>query len=127
MDDSQPEFPVRDDDHLRTLAVFYMIIAAFESLALLLFAWMFLGTSSSMNSEATGLMVLMLVFVLTSIGMNVLAAQGLRHRRNAMLIYLNAALTCTGFPLGTLLGGLTIAVMLRPTVKAAFQQADPDH
>ena len=59
-------------------------------------------------------MVFLAVFVLASIGMNVLAAQGLKHRRNAMLIYFNAALTCTGFPFGALLGGLTFEGTSRP-------------
>ena len=40
-----------------------------------------------------------------------------RHRKAALII---AGITCVGFPVGTLLGGLTLFALTRPDVRSQF-------
>ncbi len=40
-----------------------------------------------------------------------------RHRKAALII---AGITCIGFPIGTILGGLTIYALTRPEIRSEF-------
>jgi hypothetical protein len=52
------------------------------------------------------------------------AGRSLAARKRYMFCIVVAALCCASFPLGTTLGVFTILVLMRPTVKAMFQQQE---
>lgn len=77
-------------------------------------------------SEALGwipvlLSAAMLLLGVAAMGANLLTAVALRNRTHRTLCLLTAALNCLQFPLGTLLAAVSLAVLSRPGVRAAFE------
>lgn len=62
----------------------------------------------------------MIALVIVHLLVNILTAIGFLKRKWYGLCFANAALTCLGFPLGTILGVLSIVVLCRPEAKAEF-------
>jgi len=58
------------------------------------------------------------------VSLNLLTARSLRARKNHTLCLLTSVMNCMQFPLGTLLGALTLIVLCRPAVRAAFEPPD---
>jgi len=67
-----------------------------------------------------GMGVLAVLFGITAVTLNLLSARCLRERKNHTLCVLTSAMNCMHFPLGSLLGTVTIIVLCRPAVRAAF-------
>jgi hypothetical protein len=61
---------------------------------------------------------------ITAVTLNLLTARSLRDRKNHTLCVLTSAMNCIYPPLGTLLGALTIIVLCRPLVSAAFRSGE---
>ncbi len=53
------------------------------------------------------------------------AGRNLARRKNHVFCLVIAGLDCTWFPIGTTLGALSFAVLLRPSVKALFEDTPP--
>jgi hypothetical protein len=51
------------------------------------------------------------------------AARRLRQQRSIGFCQVVAAISCMGFPLGTVLGVLTFVVLAKPSVRRMFEQA----
>lgn len=124
----------RDDEHLRLLAIFHYVLAAFTALFallptlhLLMGIGMLSGHLSPGDSDARfvgGILVgIALVFILGGLGMAALLAwtgRKLSKRRHHLACLIVAGLCCAIAPFGTVLGVCSLIVLLRPAVKARF-------
>jgi hypothetical protein len=66
----------------------------------------------------------MIALVIVHLLVNILTAIGFLKRKWYGLCFANAALTCLGFPFGTILGVLSIVVLCRPEAKMEFGRGD---
>ena len=121
--------------HLRLLSIFHYVLAGLGGLASLLpvlhialgvamltgslgpdenappeaFGWLFVGFGAFVMLMGFGCVALF-----------VIAGRSLARRRHWTLCMVVAAIACAFFPIGTALGVLTIVVLAKPQVKAAF-------
>lgn len=66
--------------------------------------------------------VFLIIFCLLYAGLNVYSGISLGKQQNRTLSLITAGLNSLSIPLGTVLGIFTIMVLMRPTVKAAYEQ-----
>lgn len=77
--------------------------------------WIFIGFAS-----------LAIVLAWTLAAALVAAGRCLSRRRNRVFCLIVAGFACLNQPLGTILGVFTFVVLMRPSVRAAFEPADAD-
>jgi len=123
----------RDEDQLRLLSVFHyvlgalqVVVAVFPAVDLILGMGIVAGRAgegvqtSSYGWTLIGTSVLAMVLGLGLAALTFAAGRRLRTHRAHSFCLVVAAINCFFFPLGTILGVLTLIVLKRPTVKAAF-------
>lgn len=126
-------FTPEDEEHLRLLSVAYIVVGVLTAL-FGLFPLIHVGVGIGLlmgigNADVEarlvgavfaggGLMAISL-FWAVAIGM-FMAAGRLRSCRDYTFCLVVAAVSCAFAPIGTVLGILTIIVLMRPSVKAAF-------
>lgn len=134
----------RDEEHLKLLAIFHYILGgmmAFFSLFGLIYFVMglvfMLAPAGGWNQGpgAPPPAWFGLIFVLIGAGVVVLgvtvggliayAGRCIAQRRHPSFCLVMAAVACLWVPIGTVLGVLTILVLVRPTVKPLFGAAPP--
>jgi hypothetical protein len=131
----------QDEEHLRLLSIFHYVVGAITGLigclpfihvgiglavvtgaldgpgkeqAPAIIGWLFV--------VAGGMAILMMWSMATVL---VMAGRRLSQRRSHTFCIVVAALACTMFPFGTVLGIFTLIVLLRPSVKQLFGVALP--
>ena len=131
----------QDEEHLRLLSIFHYVVGAITGLigclpfihvgigvaivtgaldgpdkeqAPAIFGWLFV--------VAGGMAILMMWSMATVL---VMAGRRLSQRRSHTFCIVVAALACTMFPFGTVLGIFTLIVLIRPSVKQLFGVALP--
>ncbi|WP_367345285.1 hypothetical protein [Stenotrophomonas bentonitica] len=141
-------FSTEDASHLRLLSIFHYVLGGLTALFSLfplihvgigiaalsgglpmesnggpaslgetrLFGWMFIAIGS-----------LLVMSGLTLAGFMAYAGRCLARRRRHTLCLVVAGLSCMLMPLGTVLGVFTLIVLLRPSVKVAFDPARIAH
>ena len=125
-----------DQQHLQLLSIFHYVFAgltAFVSLFYLIF--IFIGIMAlivpdkSPDQEAAKIVgwlfivigAIVITFMWTIVGFLVTAGRNLtRHRRHTLCLVV-AGFSCIFIPLGTILGIFTLVVLMRPSVKALFE------
>jgi len=136
-----PVLTEQDREHLHLLSLFHFLVAGATALFFSMFVIHFVvGVSALVRPEKFGPRppgaLFGIVFALMGAGtvlagwttaiLFVLAGRYLRRQVHYTFCLVVAALGCTCCqPLGTVLGVFTIIVLLRPSVKAAFQLARP--
>jgi hypothetical protein len=128
-----------DEDQLRLLSVFFYILGGLSALcACIPFIHLAVGialVTGSLPMPQNGpqppamfgwlFIVLASTFIIVGwaygIGM-VIAGRQLQRRRAYVFCLVMAALSCLNMPLGTVLGILTLIVLLRPSVKLLFEK-----
>ncbi|MEF3082860.1 hypothetical protein V3391_11650 [Luteimonas sp. SMYT11W] len=127
----------RDDEHLRLLAIFHYVLAAFTAMfALLPTLHLVMGIGILTGHLPPGdadarfvggiLVAIALTFITMGLGFAaVLAwtARNLSNRRRHLACLIVAGLCCAIAPFGTVLGVCSLIVLLRPAVKARFAAA----
>ncbi len=129
-----------DADHLRLLAIFHFVAAAFACLGILfvcghyalMHAFMAnpkMCTSSQPNAPNPAeffavfrwfYLVFALWFIASGL-LNVLSGIFLRARRHRIFSIIVACINCLYMPLGTILGVFTILVLARDTVREVYE------
>ncbi len=140
----------RDEEHLRLLSIGYYVFGGIQALLLLVpFVFSLLAASpafmqgmvcygmpghcSTIGPPAGWLLFmvfyLLLVLAVMYVGLYFLMGYWLSVHRHYMACLVLGALACLAFPLGTLLGILTLAVLFRPSVRDIFEagHAPPAH
>jgi hypothetical protein len=138
----EPDNIQQDADHIRLLAIFHFVIAGLVALAacipllhlvlgiVILVAPESFGSGNDGVPRAVGLVFVLVAIVISFAGWTFagcLACSGrclLRHKSYTFCLVM-AAVACLMVPLGTILGVLTILVLLRPTTKTLFGQSAP--
>ena len=128
-----------DDEHLKLLAAFHWVGAAFSVLGLLfVFVHFLLMRSLILHPHSMGkatnppppefmnvMVAIYVLMVLTLVGfavLNVLSGFFLRGKKHRGFSLFVAAANCIHVPLGTVLGVFTIIVLIRPSVVAAYER-----
>jgi hypothetical protein len=130
-----------DEKNLDLLAVFHYVLAAVSSIfscfLLLMFMWIgwgpmfhppaMLGSKGGLPPEFMGRLFLFVegafvLFAVLYVVCLVMAGRFLRKRRHYIFCLITAAFECMRPPFGTVLGVLTIIMLLRPEIKALFDQ-----
>jgi hypothetical protein len=133
-----------DQDHLRLLAVFHFVGAALAVLGLVfllvhyLFFHAVMANPDMWKGQKGGspppevffaflriFYVLFGFFLLASLVGNLLSAIFLGQRRHRTFSLLVAGLNCLHVPVGTVLGVFTFVVLLRPSVREAYDAGAP--
>jgi hypothetical protein len=127
-----------DAEHLRLLAIFHFVGAGLAFLALLFlcahFALMhvILSNPAAWKSRNAGMpppqlfaifkviYLLGALWFLASATLNVLSGLFLLRRRNRTFSLVVAGMNCLHLPLGTVLGVITLVVLLRDSVREAY-------
>jgi hypothetical protein len=129
----------RDEEHLRLLSICHFVVAGFTGLFSLfpvihlVIGGMLLTGGIDVPDEEAGMaffmgsffVVLALTFIVAGLALAVaIAAAGvfLRRRERYTFCLVVAGLSCMLMPFGTVLGILTIVVLMREPVKALFGQ-----
>jgi hypothetical protein len=127
----------RDEEHLRLLGNYHLIVAGINAVALILFVvlplligpsyYAVLGVTvhgSAADMQQRLLAGLLLGGLMTLIyALNGLSLKNKRHRISSMIL---SAVECLNLPLGMILGISAILVLRRESVKALFaSQAQP--
>jgi hypothetical protein len=134
----------QDTEHLRLLSIFHYVVAGigvlcscfpFLYLTIGLFALLSpekfgQGHPDVRNAEADwifGLVFTILGAAMILIGWTIsfcvfLAGRYLARRQHHVFCLVVAAVLCMAFPFGTVLGVFSIIVLIRPSVKAMFEQ-----
>jgi len=129
----------KDEEHLRLLSVFHYIVGGLAALfACFPIIHLVLGLLIVFNPHLFGpakdapppflgwfLVIFAGMFVLAGWIMAALIAWAgwcLQHRRRYLFCAVMAGVACLFLPFGTVLGVFTLIVLLRPTVKALFDQ-----
>ena len=124
----------RDEEHLRLLGNYHLLVAGLNALGLLFFVLLPLILGPAYINAIGGdignppellqrrlLATLIIGGILTFIyAMNGIS---LKNKRNRISIFMMSVLECLNFPLGMILGISTILVMRRESVKALFSAA----
>ena len=132
--------PPTTDENLRLLSTFHYVWAAMGILGLAFLALHYGMMSTMMDPEVLaregkpppedmlrfmGLFKWFYVgfglFGITTMVLNVLAAQRIRARTHWMFCIVVAAINCISMPLGTVLGVFTIVMLTKPAVRASFR------
>jgi hypothetical protein len=139
---SEPGTIHQDQEHLRLLAIFHFVCAGLVALCaciplihltlgvMMLFAPEIFGTHNDQPPRVIGLIFVLIAGAFILLGWTLaglLAWAGrclLRHKAHTFCLVM-AAIACLFMPLGTILGVFTIIVLIRPNVKALFNQAAP--
>lgn len=133
-----------DQDHLRLLAVFHYVGAALAVLGLgfplvhYLFFHAVMANPDMWKGPKSGppppevffaffriFYVVFGFFLLASLAGNLLSAIFLGQRRHRTFSLLVAGLNCLHVPVGTVLGVFTFVVLLRPSVREAYETGFP--
>ncbi len=129
---------VRDEEHLKLLAIFYYILGALTALAglmPLIHVAIGLGLATlpgiddpdgQAATRFIGVMFAVLGIVMFFIAQGLAAIKflcgyWLQRRRNRTGCIVISAIICIGFPLSTVLGVMTIVVLLRDSVREMFE------
>jgi hypothetical protein len=129
-----------DLDHLRLLSIFHYVYAAITAaFSLMGVVFMVLGAAMLANPAQfadngeppppfVGYMIggLGTFFVLLFLGhavLTLLAGRFIARRKHHLYCLILAGFNCMSFPFGTALGVFTFIVLLRPSVKAMFEQS----
>ena len=139
---SEPGTIHQDQEHLRLLAIFHFVCAGLVALCaciplihlalgvMMLFAPEIFGTRNDQPPRVIGLIFVLIAgaFILlgwTLAGLLAWAGRCLLRRKAHTFCLVMAAIACLFMPLGTILGVFTIIVLIRPPVKALFEQTTP--
>ncbi|EGF28446.1 hypothetical protein [Rhodopirellula baltica] len=131
----------QDAEQLRLLSIFHYIVAGMLALFSLfpvihlaigvgIVTGVFDGTGTGETPPAfMGWLFIVLPLVFIAVGLTMasciaLAGRKLMQRNGHLYCLVVAGIECCFFPFGTVLGVLTILVLLRPSVKQAFGVAD---
>jgi hypothetical protein len=131
----------QDREHLKLLAVFHYVVAAFIGLfSMLPLIHLLIGVGMVTGSLATRpvepvaailgwfLVVFAALFIgcgLAFAGCLAFAGKALQEHTHYLFCVVVAALSCLFAPFGTVLGVFTLVVLLRPSVKALFGYGQP--
>ena len=130
----------QDDQHLRLLSVFHVVLAVFGALlSLVPVIHLVIGLSIATGRlPADGapdaawvgwiFVAMSAMFIVGGLTFSVcllLAGRYLRQRRHYTFCLVMAALSCMLAPFGTVLGVLTILVLMRESVRVAFGEVVP--
>lgn len=127
----------QDRDHLRLLSIFHFIVAILAALVstfpllhlalgiVLASGALSAGLEEAMLATFVGILVATVAAALIAFGLALAVSLGLagwflarhRHWRYCLVV---ACVACLFFPFGTVLGVLTLIVLLRPSVKHLF-------
>ena len=129
----------QDRDHLRMLALMHYIFAGLGLLGIAFLGMHYMMMRTFMRPEFMQheshpppaeffqiflwIYGVMGLFIVVGMTLNVLAARWLKARRNRMFCIVVAALDCLQVPLGTALGVFTIVVLMRDSVRQAFDKS----
>jgi len=129
-----------DSSHLKILEIFYYITTglALAGILLLFLHYKFMSmvfTSTNFPSYPPGSLAnpfrvfIWFYLVLGALGilagaMNFFTAKSLSHRKHRSFIFVAAVLNCLSFPFGTVLGVITIILLLKDTVIIQFTEND---
>ena len=130
----------QDEEHLRLLALFHFVLAGLEAvlglmplmhvamvIAMLTGYWPGLPRGTTPMPDFMGWMftimgvVFILFYELLAL-LTLLGGLSIRKRRRYMFCLVVAGIGCLNMPLGTVLGVFTFLVLLRPSVKALFEE-----
>lgn len=123
-----------EEEHLRLLAIFHYVVGGFTLLVSCIFlVHIFMGLSLVMTdlkspSPEAGVVGWIITAVGTAAllggwlygGLTLYAGRCLQLRKHRTFIMVMSAINCLQVPLGTLLGGFTIKVLLSPAVIQSF-------
>lgn len=139
MTDYGKEWP-KDQGHLQLLSIFHYVFAGLTGFFSLFFLiYIFIGImvlvipGKSTDQEAAMFMgwifivvgVIVIAFSWTIVGLLIAAGRNLtRHRKHTFCLVV-AAFSTLLMPLGTILGVFTLVVLMRPSVKALFENKQP--
>jgi protein-S-isoprenylcysteine O-methyltransferase Ste14 len=128
----------QDEQHLTLLSIFYYIYGAFSLVAgcfgvvyLVMAAVIFASPEMVEDDEVPAAVISGIMAVvggcvlLLALGMGaviIYAGYSLSQHRNYIFCIVIGALICLNIPIGTVLGVFTIVVLLRPSVKALFEE-----
>jgi hypothetical protein len=137
--DPMPTQTASDDRHfLKLLSIFHYVVAAIGALCSLfpivhlIVGAVFIGGDMNEPNEMppsfVGWILVAVAMTLIFVGMTLsaciaLAGRCLQTHRGYTFCLVMAAIECLFMPLGTVLGVLTIVVLMRPSVKAMFGYA----
>lgn len=127
----QPSMMVdRDDEHLRLLGLYHLIVAGINVLGLVVFIILpllmgpsYLAAMGAQVGSAEDLQRKLMVGLILGGLMTFLYAMNgisLRGKRNRISCIIMSVVECLNFPLGMLLGISAIVVLRRESVKAKF-------
>ena len=130
-----------DEEHLKLIAIFHYVVAALEAVTGLIFIIHFgmglamvTGHWPSPTHSSSAPMPDFMGWMFTVFGgvailgyetlalLTLIAGLSIRKRRRHLFCLIVAGLGCFNMPIGTALGAFTFIVLLRPSVKAKFQQ-----
>lgn len=129
-----------DRDHLRALSIAHYVYGVLMILFCVFFVSIFLGAMFFARSAPQqpgnqpppfffGIMAIVAIVIFSMYAgwaiVTWLAGRYLQQRRRWLYCVVIAGLDCAWFPLGTALGVLTLIVLLRPSVKGAFDSPSP--
>ena len=145
MTQTNPPPPIRDqrvvdEQHLKLLAVFHFIVAGllFAGIGFLVLHFVFMNMiftnpdiwKTSPNPpppEVFAILkfvyVFIAIFLIGALVANLLSGFYLGARKNRLFSLMVAGLNCLQFPLGTVLGVLTILVLVRDSVRELYDEA----
>lgn len=125
---------VRDAEHLKLLSIFYYVAGGLTALVsliplihVLLGSVILVGSTRQDGPPAVlgGLLMLIggtiIVVGMTIAAIKIYAGYCLSRRRNRTFCFIAAAVSLLAFPYGTILGVLTIVVLLRDSVRDLFE------
>lgn len=128
---------IKDRDHLKLLSIFHYVFAGITGFfSLFAIIYIFIGTmvlvvpGKAPDQEAAkfiGVIFIVIgsafiVFSWTIVGFLIAAGRNLTRYRKHTLCLVVAGFSCLFMPLGTILGIFTLVVLMRPSVKALFEQ-----
>lgn len=109
----------QDASHLQALAVAQYI---FGGLALLFAALCLVAALTRALPTGFGVLAGIQGVGLAAIGVgNMVSAACIRRRRRRALSFIVAGVSCIAIPIGTILGALTIVVLLRESVRQTYE------
>ncbi len=125
-----------DERHLRYLVIANYVYAAFQAIGLLVMVvilMLFTGAAAfggfpqgDPDAQVAGVAItviggLVLVILLISTALQFLLARFLDQRRGHTFCFVLSILNALNVPIGTVLGVLTLIVLMRPTVQHTFE------
>jgi uncharacterized membrane protein len=112
-----------NNKHLDLLAIFYFVLGGLTALNALVFT----GVKGEMNqtmsaqpNPISSLLQLTVLFLIIATVLLILAGINLKKRKNYTFVQVAAAITCLGFPVGTILGVCTLIAINAPESKSEF-------